>query len=214
MTTLTDAIDYFYREFADIAIPHHIDACPCCVNDKRIPLLLATPLRKIQPDDLTSYASSALLTVGDVPDYLYFLPRILEISILENSWWPDIEVTAKAINSTRLESWPKHRRDALTALLMAVIDEIVDSDNHDRIDPWICAIASMGFDVHPYLARIEKSPAAVLEYFEDNAGCLKNKGRLRNAFWELPNAGHDVIVQWFKSDAIRKIPFDAYGYVL
>ena len=60
---------------------------------------------------------------------------------------------------------------------------------------------------------IATSTESVLEYFGDNANCLQN-GKLCNAFWELPNAGHDAIVQWFKSDAIRDIPFRAYGYVM
>jgi hypothetical protein len=213
MSPLEVAIDRLYLAFADIAPPRHIDGCPCCIEAKQIPVLLATPLRSIVANELASYASSALLTVGEVPDYLYFLPRILEISVFDDSWWPDIEVTARAIHSTSLQSWPTVRIDALTLLLRAVIDDAIASCRYSRIDGWLCAIARMSFDVRPYLAQIEKSPAAVLQYFEDNAECLK-RNELSNAFWELPNEGHEAIVNWFKSDAIRKIPFEAYGYVM
>ena len=71
----------------------------------------------------------------------------------------------------------------------------------------------MGLEVTPYLEQIAESPAAVLEYFEDNARCLPLR-KLCNAFWELPCKEHDAIVDWFYSDAIRKVPFEAYGYVL
>jgi hypothetical protein len=211
MDALSNAIDDLYRAFADVATPRHIDGCPCCIDDKRLSVLIATPLRDLAPDDLASYASSALLTVGDVSDYLHFLPRILEISIRDISWWPDIEVTARAICSTDLQSWPPHRRQALLSFLDAVVDHIIDSGSHWRIDDWLCAIARMALDVRPYLARIERNPAAVLEYFEDNAECLQN-GALCNPFWELPNENYDAIVQWFRSEAVRKIPFEAYGY--
>ena len=97
------------------------------------------------------------------------------------------------------------------SLLKAVIENIVDSGSYWQIDGWLCAIARMELDVGPYLAIIEPNSAAVLQYFEDNAKCLR-ADTLSNAFWELPNSGHDQIVQWFKSEAIRAIPFQAYGY--
>jgi len=46
----------------------------------------------------------------------------------------------------------------------------------------------------------------VLHFFEDNAEDLKNG--------KLSNADHDAVVQRFKSDAIRAIPFQTYGYVM
>ena len=213
MPALNQAIDEFYIAFSDIPVPRHIDGCPCCIGNKRILQLLSTPLRTISADDLASYASSALLTVGDISDYLFFLPRIMEISILNESWWPDIEVTARAIHSTRIHAWPSRRREALTSILNAVMQNIIVSKAYWTIDSWICAIARMELNVQQYLAMIETDSAAVLHYFEDNAEDLKN-GKLSNAFWELPNVGHDVVVQWFKSDAIRAIPFQAYGYVM
>ncbi|MCA9175139.1 MAG: hypothetical protein KDB14_11705 [Planctomycetales bacterium] len=80
-----------------------------------------------------------------------------------------------------------------------------------QIDGRLGAIARMEIDAQPYLAIIETDSAAVLHYFEDNAEKLKT-GRLHNAFWELPNGGHDAIVNWFRSERLRAIPFRAYGY--
>ena len=213
MNPLEVAIERLYSAFEDVPIPRHVEGCPCCIADKYIPLLLAAPLRTIAPPELASYASSALLTVGDVSDYLYFLPRILEISAIDASWWPDIEVTAKAISSADFGSWPIQRREALEFFLHEVVDWAIVSGAYWRLDSWLCAIARLGLDVGPYLSQIERNPSAVLQYFEDNADGLR-KGKLCNAFWELPNNGHDAIVKWFNSDAIRKIPFEAYGYVM
>ena len=77
----------------------------------------------------------------------------------------------------------------------------------------MCAIAQIGFDVQPYLGQISKCRAAVLAYFEDNARCLP-ESRLCNAFWELPCQTHDMIVEWFYSDEIRRVASEAYGYLL
>ncbi len=213
MTSLEQAIDRLYTAFADVPKPHRIDGCPCCIEKKNIGVLLSAPLRGLTPDDLSAYAASAFLTVGTVADYLYFVPRILEISFRELDWWPDIEVTGRAIAVAEPDSWSCSHRSALLGFLHAVIDWIVESGEHCRIDGWLCAIARTGLDVQSFLDQVAKSPAAVLAYFEANARCLP-QNTLCNAFWELPFAGHDTIVQWFKSETIRKIPLEAYGYIM
>ncbi len=213
MKAVGESIELLYAAFAGQARPLKISYCPCCITDEEIATLLGSGLREIPPEVLAPYASSAFLTVGNVADYLYFLPRILEITATDDQWWPDPEVTGRAISTAKLDSWPASRLDALTGFLAAVIDSAIGSGEYLKIDPWMCAIARMGIDVRPYLQRIAASPDAVLAYFEDNARCLP-KNRLCNAFWELPNAGHDAIVDWFHSEPIRKIPFEAYGYLM
>jgi hypothetical protein len=211
MSILPQAIEQLYAAFADVPKPRAISGCPCCLDDKDIDTLLVTPLREISPSDLSPYAFSAFLTVGSAADYAYFLPRILEISGTDDAWWPDIEVTGRAIRSCGPDSWPAVRIEALRRLLLSVIAEAIASGAYEKLDSWMCAIARMGFEVAPYLEQIAKVPAAVLAYFEYNARCLP-QDKLCNAFWELPNAAHDEIVRWFKSEGIRKIPFGAYGY--
>jgi hypothetical protein len=211
MSTLLQAIEQLYAAFADVPKPRVIEGCPCCLDDKDIGTLLAMPLREIGLRDLSPYASSAFLTVGSAVDYAYFLPRILEISATDDTWWPDIEVTGRAIRSCDPDSWPAVRIVALRGLLSSVISEAIASGAYDKLDGWMCAIGRMGFDVAPYLEQIAKVPAAVLAYFERNARCLPH-ARLCNAFWELPSAAHDEIVRWFNTAGIRKIAFEAYGY--
>jgi hypothetical protein len=210
MDELDKAIDKFYRAFADIPAPTKIGGCPCCIDDKEIQILLTTPLRELTADDLSAYASSALLTVGSVLDYLYFLPRIMEISIRE-SWWSNIEVTGRAIASTNLTSWPAQRREELDSFLRTLIGHIVDTGSHWLIDDWFCAICRIELDIHPFLRIVEKNSDAILEYWGANAKCLE-VGKLCNAFWELPNKGHDDIVRWFQSDDISRVYAEAYGY--
>lgn len=213
MTPFEHAIEHLYAAFADVPKPRVIDGCAHCFDAQTRAELLATPLRDIAPDDLAPYASSALLTVGAVGDYLYFLPRILEVSAMDDSWWPDPEVTGSAIRETRPASWPASRLDAVTGVLGAIFHVAITSGEFHRIDPWLCAVARMGIDVQPFLRQVETSPAAVLAFFDDNASGL-GEGRLDNAFWELPCPGHDAIVAWFHSDKVRKVPFDAYGFVM
>jgi hypothetical protein len=210
--SLKDAIERLYEAFSTVPPARHIDGCPCCIDRKEVGALLGTPLRDLTQDDLSPYASSAFLTVEGA-DYLYFLPRILEITATDLSWYPDPEVTGRAIQSTRIETWTAEQRAALNDYLESVVGTAIECGDYDLLDGWICTIARMGLDVRPFLGQIAKCPGAVLAYFEWNAECLPRK-KLANPFWELPCAAHDTIVAWFYSAEIAKIPYQAYGYVL
>jgi len=210
MRTMSEAIEGLYRAFAAIPKPLHIDGCPCCIDRKEIGVLLAKSLRAIAPNELASYASSAFLTVGDVADYLYFLPRIMEIAATDPSWWPTPEVTGRAIKTAKPEMWTTAQQTALNDYLEAVTGTAIQSGNYYLLDEWMCAIARMGFSVRPYLEQIGSCPPAVLAYFQANVESLP-RNRLKNAFWELSCPMHDVIVDWFFSEEIARIPFEAYG---
>lgn len=213
MGTLGDTIEQLYRAFAVVPKPRHIDGCPCCIDRKEIAVLLKRSLRAIAPGELAAYASSAFLTVGSAADYVYFLPRILEVTATDPSWWPDPEVTGRAIRTADPRTWNASQRTALDDYLEAVIDTVIQAKEYYRLDGWACAIARMGFDIRPYLDQIAKTPEAVLVYFEANAESLP-RNRLANAFWELPCPGHDAVVNWFFSPEVARIPFDAYGCVV
>jgi hypothetical protein len=213
MSALEDAIEGLYRAFREVPKPRHIDGCPCCIDRKEIGVLLGKSLRLITPRELAPYASSAFLTVGDVADYLYFLPRILEITATDPSWWPTPEVTGRAIRTANPHAWNDAQRTALNDYLQAVVKNAIQPDHYHRLDAWMCATARMGFNVRPYLDEIAKCREAVLDYFEMNAESLP-RGKLTNAFWELPCPAHDAIVEWFFSPEIARIPFEAYGCVL
>lgn len=205
------AIDDLHSAFADVPRPPRIVGCPCCISVEEAHHLLAMPLRKISPDELSRYAISALSTVGVVADYLYFLPRILEISATEFFWWPDVEITGRAIGLTDPGAWPDPRQQALRSFLAAVIDHVIESGAYGLLDHWLCATGRMTLDVRPYLVQIARHGEAVLGYFTDNANGLP-KRKLCNHYWELPSRAHDTIVNWFYSKEIRRIPTESYGY--
>lgn len=73
--------------------PRAIEACPCCLSDAEIQILLTKPLRELTSCETSAYADSVTLTVGDPTDFRYFLPRILEIQRDSGVFgWPSIEV--------------------------------------------------------------------------------------------------------------------------
>jgi len=210
MLDLDDAIARLYVAFSAVPKPHAIDGCPCCLGSEEIETLLAKPLWDLGAADLSFYAADAFLTLGSQADYLYFLPRILEITATQPSWTPDFEMTARAVRSSEPATWTASQRTALDDYLMSMLGKALRAGGCPDIDSVVCAVGRMGREVRPHLAEIAKSPAAVLSYFEANVDDLQ-RNRLGNAFWEVPCPAHDAVVDWFFSDEIAKIPFDAYG---
>ena len=107
MSQPTDTVEQLYAVFGNVPVPRQIDACPCCLLDTEVAVLLTTPLRDLTPEQLTSYASSVTMTVGSVDDFRYFLPRILEIVATERSWWPDVEVVFGILHRAKWQQWDK-----------------------------------------------------------------------------------------------------------
>lgn len=210
MATLAEAIESLYVAFADQPQPRAIEGCRHCLDDNEIRALLASPLRSISAKQLTPYASSVFLTLGCAADFLYFLPRILEIVATDPSWYPEPEIVGRAIEQAEPKRWPARRRAALASFAETVVQAAIDDEDMNWLDSWLCAIARMGLDIAPYLKQVEQSKAAVLGYFALNAKALP-EGRLANGFWELPNPGHDAIVEWFCSDSISAIPAEEWG---
>jgi hypothetical protein len=113
MNRLEGSIQRLYLAFSRVSRPRHIDGCPCCIDGNNIERLLKTSLAEVSAEDLSPYASSAFLTVGATADYLYFLPRILELTARGELLWPDPEVTGRAIASARGVDGLSRRRDRI-----------------------------------------------------------------------------------------------------
>lgn len=211
MSNITTAIDSVYHAFSDIPAPSAISACQCCVDAETLSRLEKLPLRSLSPDDLAPYASSAFLTAGSVEDYLYLLPRILDISVNDESWWPSMEVTGRAIKETAPHNWPITRQDSVNGLFQAAIESFVITGDSYRIDEWVCGIARAGFNVNPLLEIVATDDEAILEYFNKNAAALSG-GRLGNEFWEANDLGQDAIIDWMNSEKVRQVAFDTLGF--
>jgi hypothetical protein len=211
VSTFSDSLDRLYEAFRDVPKPVHVEGCPCCIEDKDISTLLSKPLREITGKELSSYASSAFLTVGEMEDYLYFLPRIIELTCTEVRWWPDFEVTGRAIGETTPLEWPEPRLHALLEVLHAALGKAIEENDGWTISEWICAIGKMGVEMAPFLDTLSRFPAATLAYFERNSEVFSN-GKLGNAFWEENDPGRAEVLAWFRSPVVARILFDAYGF--
>lgn len=205
---VASAIDELYAAFSSQPKPSHIDACPCCVTADEICSLLNTSLRELTAQQLSGFASSALLTAGNEGDLRYFLPRMLDLAINEPYWWPDREVVLGKLSMAHWQAWPDRERSAVMGAVEAAFQADLRnaSDGAWNIDSWLCGLALAGVDVGPFLAILgqPQNEGALFAYYEFNSAPLQ-KGKLGNSFWADNRESQSPIIEWLKSEPVQQV---------
>ncbi len=208
--SLKNAVEGVYKAFHGVTKPSKIEGCPCCIGQKEICTLTTKPLQELTPDELTSYASSAFLTVGATEDYLFFLPRILEILVTDPGWWPHPEIVARAIDASGFLTWSAGRQEAVLRYFDEVINDLLATDGSGwKLDSWICAFGRLHLDLAPFLTRILNNGTRLIELYEINGKALQT-GHLMNAFWDEAPEEEKQVVVWFQSAETQKAILRCY----
>jgi len=190
---LRAAIEDIYRVFRS-SPPERIDACPCCRDPTNYRPLHTRPLRELTSDELGSYTSSALLTVGSEVDVRYFLPRILELGVLEPDHYPDVEIRLDKLWHMDWRTWPAREREPLERFVREWLEMLLAQDelNVRHVDALVCGAANAGFDVDAMLVRVDQKPDVAQALFEDNSGTFWKHGGPTNAFWHQTGPARGV----------------------
>jgi len=211
---IDEAVEGLYRAFAGAPKPRTIDVCKCCVSEREVFDLLHTKLRDIKPAQMQSYAQSVTLTSGAAEDFKYLLPRIMDISTQERSWWPSHEVVCASLARADWLAWPAPLVASVKDVFWAALEKAIAEVDGRWVDELICGFALAGLDVAPFLARLEAEDArkALVKFYECNSQSLM-KGKLGNAFWRGRKDKAAPVVEWFGSPAVSGMINRYYGLV-
>jgi hypothetical protein len=214
ITIAKEQIQALYYAFDDVPKPTSIDVCPCCVDRFELEHLLSTPLKEITAKNLAGYAATVFNTSGGIDDFLYFLPRILEVSVTDPGWYPDLEITCGKLSKASWLSWAEQRVLAIRQLFDTIFTQIITAESldGDAIEASICAFARSGDKIDRFLKLLEEDryAKALISYYEANSETLL-KGKLSSAFWHGYRQEMLAIVNWFNSPEIYARIQTAYG---
>jgi len=171
--------------------PDQLTGCPCCTTPWELERIAMTPLRRLGVDDLRSYASKAMTTIGDASDFRYFWPRLAElaVSLGPAEYVTDPEILLGKLAYWNWRTWPERERAATEAFLAALVLRMRDEElPPDEVDHWVCGVARALEDVTPLLERalLAETPAASANlhaFYDWNRRDLEKRGRLHGAFW-------------------------------
>lgn len=104
---LARAIDALYEAFDAYPLKERVDSCPHCELDAAERRLHVRPLREMTWADLGTYSFKAMTAFGDEDDFKHFLPRVLELYVLDHVGAPySLFVFLGKLDSTAWMTWP------------------------------------------------------------------------------------------------------------
>jgi hypothetical protein len=189
---LQSAIADCYEAFAAFPLPKKLHASPLRDAEEILATLSSAPLRKLTGDQVGSYASWAMTTVGDDRDYRHFLPRIFELSVTDPVWLGgEPPVMANKLNRASWRSWPIKQRDAVLRFFRAAFDAVLSMHRcrGQSADLWFCGLVKLGESASLTfeLWRSNRSLNAALHlasFVIDEAKHLQRHQDIRGPFWE------------------------------
>jgi hypothetical protein len=209
------ALEKQYDAF-QIPAPRAIDGCPCCSDPDELDALVRTPRRQLTAEQLTSYAFSALLTVGDVNDLRHYWPRLAELSI-SGELLVDPEIVFSKPRHGDWRTWPDPEQAALIGLARAQIAALAEQAHEDdghAIESWVCAFAEFLDDVTVILAPLlrdePRAAASLLAWHTLNQSELA-RGESWDAFWEPAPANEARVTPWFTKPAAALVTWQRFN---
>ncbi|MFC7326703.1 hypothetical protein [Marinactinospora rubrisoli] len=151
---LTWAVNEMYAVFARYPARPDIAACPHCVDPAARAALRAAPPRRLSAAALRPFAAKALSTWGDLDDFRHFLPRMLELGALDDTWFSwDLPMTLDRLHTARWGAWPDDEQRAVTAFCHALWRDVLASPPDVRpAEGLLHALRSPFEDRSPFLA--------------------------------------------------------------
>ena len=201
---IRQAVEGLYAAFADAKRPSCIDMSP--VKDPAdFAVLLAVPMRELTAEQLWQYSFSLFLTVGNITEFEYFFPRIIELASMPFSPL-EIEVVFK---KPAMAGWPDEWRKDRQKAFQAHLDAMVSSwaTTVCEIGGWVCALSFCLPDLDRHLdVLMSGSDAAnenLLSFHEENCQTLATH-RLSNSFWDRSSDTHARVVAWLERADVQQ----------
>ena len=213
---MQNVIEQLYRIFAKYEKPFDFAACECCISADKKSVLLSVPLRDLTADQLSTYAADAFLTMAEIPDFKYFLPRILELCVQDEFLWPGPEVVTRKLVLASWLDWPTDEQAAVAGLLEAKFTALLNDPNSDgsQIDSWICALGRCLPDPTRFLdPLLESRHQDKLLALIDMNGSLFTRNKLDNPFWEDARENEQRVVRWLHQSSVTQLLWERYGMV-
>lgn len=215
---LRRAIERLYREFERYPLRPSTEPCLHCHEPHEEQPLHEHLLRDLTADQLSGFASEALMVWGNEVDFKHFLPRILEITVTEEAFdWPDIESLFGRLAYGRWSDWPAPEREAIEQFLHSFWRAgLAEYPSRHDIGSMLTAIADTGVDLQPFLETWLTEPGEaplrhLAEFAQHHASLLLTRDRLSNAFWGVEQRGQaDTLKSWIMTGKPRERLVDAF----
>ena len=194
---LQDSIIELYAACSEFPKPAQLNSCECCHTEDEKQILLSTPLKSLSSEQLNNFTLSAFNTIGCAEDFLYFLPRILELVFTSyQNFDCDVGLLGHKIYQTQFWTRSEKLKESINAALLNHFKYQVlqDTDWNYELSGWVCCIGNATPDLEPFLELLFHSD--FFQNFYNNENQYALKGKLSDSFWEQHHGNQNKIIQW------------------
>ena len=107
-------IESVYQAFSSYKVNREIEGCPYCMTFEEMNKLCSKKLKCLLEEELYVYLPNAMCTCGNVTDFKYFLPRLLELEIFQKHGYPYLSST---LSNAKFSIWPAVEREVVKTFL-------------------------------------------------------------------------------------------------
>lgn len=146
--------------------PLPVHCCPYCVKPDDQQLLFSRPLRELTWVELEYYGFKAVHSWGSVQDFKHFLPRIMQLFVLEAPCRYDRPIVSGKLQHAKWTEWPEDEKSAVVDFFNAWWQWrlALDPDNRLEISELVMILGAVFDDLLPLLtywnSQIPESLAA------------------------------------------------------
>jgi hypothetical protein len=206
-TQLDEAVARVYDAFHGYQFPKPE---PAIKNARKaLDALASSRLRDHTAEELNEFIHTAHFATKDPSALKYFLPRILELCVIQGSLPFDIELVAARLAAADWTHWPAEERGAVAEFLFAVWSGVLSarSEMFEEMlftaDTWLCALGVAAGNISHFLDQWAErilEPTARLHlaaFVIINVEALVDDAPLFSAYWE--EDAQAQALSWLKS---------------
>ena len=191
-------VERLYIAFSKYPTWSQHPGCPCCHDPVLQEPLKTKKLRDLTHADLFQFGCDAMLTWGDVDDFRYFLPRLLELSIESHiSKW-DTYLVLNKLGSVDWQSWPADEGKAIADFLHQWWLTTLNTIEHQvSADDVLTVLGHAYQNLEPFLSEWRNiRTEAAFQNFIETFCCW-------NGNYCLPEQCNEQIVNWLQENETR-----------
>ena len=227
---LQEAVEHLYQVFEPYPLRPSSEPCLHCHEPDEERVLHEHALRKLDAHQLSGFATEAMSVWGNDVDFKHFLPRILEITVVESELdlphldWPDTESLFRHLADAHWRTWPDHERRAVERFLNAYwLAGLNRSPSGEGLRSMVTDIGSMvtalvlaDVDLKPFLHLWLEQPGEaplrhLAEFANTHATLVFTRNRLSNAFWGVEQReAANLLKDWIRRGRPRHHLIDGF----